>query len=581
MANVKKSNILFQQNNYARGAIALTIALALLGVGVTIAQMVFLSDVVNAVFLSNATLMQVRTPLFLLLALIVVRAALVWLREVVAQKAAIRVKTTLRERLFAHLLALGPAFSKNEATGEIVAAASEGIERLDAYVSRYLPQIVLSVLVPLFIAGYIFPIDWVSAALLLFTGPIIPLLMIIVGSYAEKLVQGQWLALSRMSASFLDTIQGLPTLKMFGRGSATGDKVARISKAFGEKTLKMLRVAFMSSMVLEFMSAAAIGLVAVFLGVRLIDHGITFASAFLVLLLTPEFYRPLRDLGSAHHAGMEGRASLKRIEGILATPLAVKSSTISENRPVSPLTITFTNVGYTYPNREQPALTKVNLTLPAGTCTALIGRSGAGKSTLVNLLLRFMDRQGGRITVNDMPLASLPAATWREYVALVPQRPYLFNDTVMANIRMARPTASVEDITRAAELASAAEFINQLPQGYDTHIGERGARLSAGQAQRIAIARAFLKNAPLLILDEPTSSLDPKSELLIRQALQLLMRERTVLVIAHRYNTIASAQQIAIMEQGSIVKVGSPEKLLQQKNDTPLLDIYRKARVIR
>jgi ATP-binding cassette subfamily C protein CydD len=216
------------------------------------------------------------------------------------------------------------------------------------------------------------------------------------------------------------------------------------------------------------------------------------------------------------------------------------------------------HVTYTYPANDHLALKDVSLVLPACTCTALVGRSGAGKSTLVNILLRFIDAQEGEITVNGIPLASLPPAVWREYVALVPQKPYLFHDSVSANIRLANPQASEQEVEHAVELAGAAEFIARLPQGYATQIGEHGVRLSAGQAQRLAIARAFLKNAPLLILDEPTSSLDPESETLIRQALERLMRDRTVLVIAHRQNTIACAQQVAVLEQGALVEVGPP-----------------------
>ena len=355
-----------------------------------------------------------------------------------------------------------------------------------------------------------------------------------------------------------------------------------MSNAFGEKTLKMLRIAFLSGAVLEFMTAAAIGVVAVTLGVRLINNDISFESAFLVLLLTPEFYKPLRELGVSRHAGMEGKIAAKRMLEILDTPLLVQApeNSASNKSPVNPLTIRFANVTYTYPGNSEPAVAKINLTLQAGTRTALVGRSGAGKSTLVNLLLRFMDTQSGNITVNDIPLSELPVEVWRESIALVPQRPYLFNDTILANIRMARPTASQEDIKEAARLAGAEEFIQQLPHGYDTQIGERGARLSAGQAQRIAIARAFLKDAPLLILDEPTSSLDPKSEMLIRQALALLMQQRTVLVIAHRYNTIANVEQIAILDNGSIVAVKEQGKRLQQHGShLQLMDMYRKAGV--
>ncbi|MFL5625283.1 MAG: thiol reductant ABC exporter subunit CydD [Ktedonobacteraceae bacterium] len=555
---------LFQQVKHARWHMIITIMCGVLVTVVVIAQMVFLSRIVNNVFLFHKSLGDVSLLLLLLSGTIVVRTGCVWMREVSAQEGAIQVKSELRKRLFAHLLQLGPAYSKGEATGELVATASEGIERLDAYVSRYLPQIVLSVLVPLLIVAYILPLDWASGVLLLVTGPIIPLLMFLVGSYAEKHVERQWLVLSHMSAHFLDTVQGLPTLKLFGCSDAARERIGRISDRFRERTLKMLRVAFLSGMILEFMIAAAIGLIAVTLGVRLINGGISFESAFLVLLLAPEFYRPLRELGVQRHAGMEGKAAAKRISEILETPVPINTEAISTKRPVNQLSISFSDVAYTYPGSERPALKKIDLTLLPGTCTALVGRSGAGKSTLVNILLRFMDVHKGRITVNDIPLAELPVETWREYIGLVPQKPYLFYGSVLDNMRMARPTASDEEVRRAAELAGATEFIQQLPQGYATEIGERGVRLSAGQAQRIAIARAFLKDAPLLILDEPTSSLDPESEVLIRQALKHLMHKRTVLVIAHRYNTIANAQQIAVLEDGELVEVGEPAMLLER-----------------
>jgi ATP-binding cassette subfamily C protein CydD len=262
---------------------------------------------------------------------------------------------------------------------------------------------------------------------------------------------------------------------------------------------------------------------------------------------------------------MEGKAAAQRIIAILETPVPVYTGAISNKRPHNQLTITFTGVTYTYPGSERPALDDIHLVLPTGTCTALVGRSGSGKSTLINLLLRFMDVQRGQIAVNDIPLAELPVEAWREYVALVPQRPYLFYGNVLANIRMARLNASNDEVEQAAELAGAMEFIRKLSQGFATEIGERGVRLSAGQAQRIGIARAFLKDAPLLILDEPTSSLDAKSELLIRHALERLIQNRTVLVIAHRYNTIANANQVAVLADGKLVEVGEPMALLQRE----------------
>src|ERR671933_531522 len=508
---------LFRQIHDARHALALTVAVGVLGMAVTIAHMVLLSRIVSRVFVARETLGQVGPLLLLLLAAVVLRAALLWLQEVTAQRGAIRVKAALRERLSAHLFRLGPAYAKGERTGELVATATEGIERLDAYVSRYLPQLALSVALPLLVAAFVFLQDWLSAVVLLVTAPVIPLLMALVGRYAEGHIQRQWTALARMSAHFLDVLQGLPTLKVFGGSAAEREKIARVSTAFRDTTLKVLRYAFLSGLVLEFMTAVAIGVVAVELGARLLAGAITFERAFLILLLAPEFYRPLRELGVHRHAGLEGSAAAKRIVEVLATPVPIVERAATSRPPAVPQTasvptIELTGVTYCYPESVRPALADVSLVLPAGARTALVGRSGAGKSTLVSLLLRFMDPTSGQIAVNGLPITELPVEIWRENVALVPQRPYLFHGSVHDNISLARRATTREDVEQAAELAGAAEFIARLPQGYDTQIGERGSRLSGGEAQRLAIARAFLKDAPLLILDEPTSNLDPTSE---------------------------------------------------------------------
>jgi ATP-binding cassette subfamily C protein CydD len=547
----------------ARVSLGLTVALGLLAAAATIFQLVAFSKVVARVFLQGQDLKEVRGLLLLLIGASCLRSVLVWGREVTAQRGAVRVKSELRERLFAHVLRLGPSYTVGERTGELTTTATEGVEKLDAYVGRYLPQVFLSVLVPLMIAGYISPRDPSSAVLLLVTAPAIPVLMVLVGGYAEEHTRRQWRALSRMGASFLDAMQGLTTSKIFGRSADEGEKVAATSEEFRRRTMKVLRYAFLSGFVLEFMTAAAIGLVAVTLGVRVISGNVPFEVAFLVLLLAPEFYKPLRELGAHRHAGMEGSAAADRIFEILATPARVRQA--SDNLgPVSDgISIELSGVAYTYPESETAALRELTLTLPANTLTALVGRSGSGKSTVVNLLMRFVDPESGTIRANGVEIMKHSAKAWREKLALVPQRPHLFHGNVLENIRLARPGASREEIERAAELAGADGFIRQLPDGFATQIGERGARLSGGEAQRIAIARAFLKDAPVLIMDEPTSSLDPESERLIRTALKRLTEGRTVLVVAHRLNTVYGADKIAVLDRGRLAETGTHRDLVQ------------------
>ena len=555
---------LLRQVRSARASLGLTAALGLLSAGATIAQMVFLSKVVDRVFLKGADLGEASTLLLLLLGAAVLRSGLLWTREVAAQRSAVRIKSEIRERLFAHILRLGPSYAKGERTGELATTATEGVEKLEAYFARYVPQTVLSVFVPLLIACYIFPQDWSSAILLLITAPVIPVMMILVGSYAEEHMRRQWAALSRMGAGFLDALQGLTTLKILGRSAAESEKVAATSEEFRRRTMKVLRYAFLSGFVLEFMIAAAIGLVAVTLGVRLISGSMPFEEAFVVLLLAPEFYKPLRELGAHRHAGMEGRAAADRIFEILSTPVPVREGLGSPNPTAGSVTVEFSGVGYTYPASDHAALSDLTLALPAGTRTALVGRSGSGKSTLVNLLMRFMDPESGAILANGVAVDELPAKAWQESLALVPQRPHLFYGSVLDNIRLARPGAGREEVERAAELSGAAEFIRRLPQGYETQIGERGSRLSGGEAQRLAIARAFLKDAPVLIMDESTSGLDPESERLIRAALQRLARGRTVLMIAHRLNTVYEADRIAILDGGRLVEIGTHRELVRR-----------------
>ncbi|HEY6711728.1 MAG TPA: thiol reductant ABC exporter subunit CydD [Rubrobacter sp.] len=553
----------------ARLYLGSTVLMGLLVAVVTVAQMAFLSEIVDLVFLKGGGRERVVTLLLLLTGTAILRAGLLWIRETTAQQGAVRVKSDLRERLFAHVLRLGPAYARSERTGELTTTLTEGVERLDPYFARYLPQVLLSAVVPLLVVTYILPRDAASAVLLVVTAPVIPVMMVLVGSYAEEHTRRQWLALSRMGAHFLDALQGLPTLKAFGRVAAEEEKVERVSGEFRERTLKVLRYAFLSGLVLEFMTAAAIALVAVVLGVRLINGAISFQDAFLVLLLTPEFYRPLRELGIHRHAGMEGKAAAERIFEILDSPV-LADGTLQES-PSGELEVSFSGVRFTYPGRDLPALDGLTLILPAGSRTAVVGRSGSGKSTLVGLVLRFLNPDAGVISANGVPVEDLPAGAWREHVALVPQRPHLFYGSVLENIRLARPDASRAEAERAAELAGAAEFIRRMPHGYDTQIGERGQRLSGGEAQRLAIARAFLKDAPLLVMDEPTSSLDPESERLVRDALDRLAQGRTSLTVAHRLNTVSTADRIIVLHEGRVAETGTHAGLLERNGHYSLL----------
>ncbi len=555
----------------ARLPLLLTILAGLLAGLLTIGQSYALSSTVNAVFLQHQALLEVWPWMRLLLAIIAGRTVLVWLNEVSASAVAVRVKTDLRERLFAHILALGPAYTRGERTGDLTTAAVDGIEALDAYFSQYLPQLVVSSLVPITILFLVFPLDPLSGLVLLLTAPLIPFFMYLIGRGAEAVTKRQYETLSRLSAHFLDSLQGLTTLKLFGQARAQARNIARVNDQYRDTTLKVLQITFLSAFALELLATISTAIIAVEVGLRLLYGQMQFQEALFLLILAPEFYLPLRMLGLRFHAGMAGTSAARRIFQILDTPVSTPSGlageTISQgNLPGQPAfsSLALTNVGYAYPGESAPALQNVSLTLGASQHVALVGASGAGKTTLSNLLLRFMQPTGGVISLDGRPAGDVPVGQWRELIAWLPQNPYLFHDTIAANIRIGRPEASDAEVASAARSAHLEDYIDSLPEKYQTVVGEAGARLSGGQAQRLALARAFLKDAPILIMDEPTSSLDPETESLLEESTRKLMQGRSVLTIAHRLNTVARADHIVVLEAGRAVEQGTHAELLAQ-----------------
>lgn len=547
-------------------ALTLTIVLGFLGGLLTILQAWIFARIVNDVFLNSLTRDAVLGLLAALLGVVIVKAGMVWGSEVAANLVAQRVKNDLRERLVTHLTALGPAYTQSERTGELALSALEGVENLEAYFSQYLPQVVLAASIPLSVLLLVFPIDPLSGLVFLLTAPLVPFFMILIGRSGEALTSRQFETLQRLSAHFYDVLQGLTTLKALNQSRSQAGVIGEVSERYRDVTMQVLRITFLSALALELLTTISTAIIAVEIGFRLLYRSMEFLPAFFILVLAPDFYLPLRLLGLRFHAGMSGVSAVKRIFEILDIPPgAVQSSNIEfsniEPSKVASSNIEFSNVSFTYPTRTQPALQNVTFLIPSGKTTALVGASGAGKTTIANLLMRFIEPQSGKITVGDMPLNSIPPEAWRAQIGWVPQTPYLFSDTIEANLRLAKPNATESDLLRACERAGLLDFIRSLPDGLNTRIGERGARLSGGQAQRLALARAFLKDAPFLLLDEPTSSLDPALEAELQASVRELMHGRTVLVIAHRLATIYQADQIIVLQAGRVVEMGRHEEL--------------------
>jgi len=561
---VKLDRRLISSAGTARRSLATTIALGAADGIAVVFQAWTVSRIVNVVFLAGGGLSQVRLWLVLLLILSLVRLALSTFREVAAQRAANYVKSDIRNRLLSQLLALGPAYTTAERSGELTNTIQEGVEALDSYIRQYLPQVALAAIVPLAIFLFILPVDLLSAFVLLFTAPLIPIFMVLIGDAAEAQTRRQWSVLSAMSANFLDAIQGLTTLKLLGRSRAMIAEIVNISERFRHSTMRVLRVAFLSAFVLEMVATISTAVVAVEIGLRLLYGRIVFEQAFFVLLLAPEFYLPLRLLGTRFHSGMSGVAAAQSIFDILDQPThAVKKDQPTHDKSLEfHEAIEFRDVRLTYDDGERIALAGVTFSIPRGKIVGVVGPTGGGKSTLAQLLLRFAKPDSGEILIDGMPLKDVDADAWRRLLVWVPQQPYIFNTSAAKNIRFGRPQASFADIQTAAGRAGAHSFISSLPDGYDTKLGEGGSRLSGGEAQRIAIARAFIKDSPILILDEATAHLDIETETEILESLRNLLTGRTALIIAHRLRTVVNADEILVLSRGKIIERGTHEELL-------------------
>jgi len=537
-----------------------------------IGQAWLLASAVDSAFLGGADLLTVGPYLLGITAVAALRAAAAWGQEVLAQVFSGSVRLAVRDRLLRRVLALGPRFASGERVGELANTLVGGVDALDPYLAQYLPQVVLSGLVPLLVWVAVLRADALSALVLLLTFPLIPLFMWLIGGAAQERTRRQWVTLSRLAARFLDALQGLPTLRAFGRADDEAESIACASEGHRALTMGVLRLAFVSALVLEALATLGTAVVAVEVGLRLLYARVAFREALFVLVLAPEFYRPLRALGAAFHAGMAGKEAAARVaevleaEGPLAAP-AVQAgarpapSATAGTGPGAPPRIAFEDVRFAYDTARAFALDGFSLALPAGATVALVGPSGAGKTTAAHLLLRFLEPGEGAITVDGSPLAALAPEEWRRRVAWVPQRPRLFHGTVRDNVALARPDASDAQLAAAAARARLDVVLHGLPRGWETPVGEGGERLSGGEAQRVALARAFLKDAPVLVLDEPTAQLDPESESAVVEAIEDLRRGRTVLLVGHRLTTVARADRIALVARGRVVEEGTHRQL--------------------
>jgi thiol reductant ABC exporter CydD subunit len=508
-----------------------------------IAQAWLLADVIAAALAGGKGVAQLTLPLGVLLSVVLARATVAWGRELVAHRSSARAKAQLRAALLAHLGALGPSRPGEQRTGELAVLATRGIDALDGYFSLYLPQLCLAFIVPVAVLAVVLDRDWISALIIAGTLPLIPLFMALVGMATRDRMELQLRFLHQLAGHFLDVVGGLTTLKVFGRAKAQIRAIGEVTDRYRRAAMSTLRVTFLSSLILELVATISVAIVAVEIGLRLMDGDLGVRTALFVLVLAPEAYLPLRLLGANYHASAEGMGAAQQVFAVLETPLPARGRLTDVPDPARAV-ISVDDLRVQYPERGGPALDGLSLTVEPGEILAVTGPSGCGKSTLLTVLLGFLRPQSGSVCIDGVELADLDPDAWRARVAWMPQRPHLFAASIADNIRLGRHGATNAAVWEAVEAAGLSDVVAKQPHGLETMLGDRGSGLSVGERQRVALARAFLRDAPLLLLDEPTANLDGATEDEVLAALGRLVRGRTVVVVAHRPPLVALADRV-------------------------------------
>lgn len=525
-----------------RPFIAISIALGCLSAALVIAQAWLLADVIAGAF-AGGNVVRLTAPLLALLGVVLGRSGTAWGTELAATRSATLVKLQLRQALLRHLAVTAPGRMGERRTGELATLATRGLDALDSYFSLYLPQLVLAAIVPVAVVAAIVARDWISAAIIVFTVPLIPVFMALIGMATRERTEAQLRTLQRLASHFLDVLSGLATLKVFGRSRAQTAVIREISERQRRATVATLRITFLSALVLELVATLSVAVVAVAVGLRLLGGEMSFSSALFVLVLAPEAYLPLRSLGANYHASAEGERAAEQVFSVLETPSPPQGRRQDVPDPAW-ASISIEDLTVRYPGRASAALDHVSLRVEPGETVAVCGPSGAGKSTLLSVLLGFVTPTGGTVRIGDEELVDLDLAAWRQRISWLSQRPHLFATSIEENIRLGRPDATDSQVRDAALAAGLGGLLSNRQGGLGAKLGDRGDGISAGERQRVALARAFLRDAPLLLLDEPTANLDGATEEEVLRAIRRLVEHRTAIVVAHRSALMELADRV-------------------------------------
>ncbi|WP_214851004.1 thiol reductant ABC exporter subunit CydD [Exiguobacterium sp. s193] len=545
----------------------LMLAAVLMGIAV-IGQSYLIVIIVDRIFLQGDAFAAIVPLLGVLLLMLMLRVAVTYWNGRLGTVLAARVKQDIRQALVAKYTTSSVEVMSQGQSGQKVSVLLDAVDEMDSYYSQYLPKVIQTSIVPLMVLIAAFSYDWITGLVMMITAPFIPLFYIVIGIMTQKRADTQLEKMTAFSGTFLDTLQGITTLKLFGRAKAQQDVIERSSLDFRDATLTVLKLAFLSSLMLEFISMLSMGMIALEVSLRLIlFQSITFVPAFLMLVLAPEYYLALKEMGAAFHTGRGSVAAAKQIASELTQDDRGVTFGSVDLPTATPPRIELKDVDFTYQD-ERFALTDVTLRIEPYQKIALIGRSGAGKSTVLQLLAGLADPKNGEVLLNGQPRAQITETSWFGQLSYISQHPYLYAGTLADNIAIGElREATRTDIERAATAAGLKELIASLPDGLDTGIGEGGRGLSGGEKQRVALARAFLKRPNVILFDEPTTGLDVKTEHLLQQAIEELGRTATVITVAHRLHTIEQSDNIVILEAGRIVDQGTHEALLARDSE--------------
>ncbi|KOE87328.1 cysteine ABC transporter ATP-binding protein [Vibrio alginolyticus] len=562
------NNWLKQQSKLAKRWLMIAVSLGVLSSVFLLAQAALLASILHQLIIEHVDKAEL-IPYFVgLAATIAIRAACAWGREIAGFRCGEQIRIYIRQLILDKLRELGPAYIKGKPAGSWATLLLEQVEDMQDFFARYLPQMSLSVLIPFIILIVVFPVNWAAGLIFLITAPLVPMFMALVGMKAADANRKNFKALQRLSGHFYDRLQSMTTIRLFDRTQAETEQLRGASEVFRTRTMDVLKIAFLSSAVLEFFTSISIAITAVYFGFSFIGElnfgyygtSITLFSGLFILILAPEFYQPLRDLGTFYHAKQQAVGAAESIVEFLETDVSKVKSGDHILDDVKHIEITARDLEVFSPEGKR-LVGPLSFTLDDQTTTALVGPSGAGKTSLINAILGFMPYQGS-LTINGIELSQINHNSWRKQISWVGQNPLLLHGTIYENITLGQNDLSDDTVRAALENAFAAEFVDK--HGLEYAITDRSGGLSVGQAQRIALTRAMLQNGNFWLLDEPTASLDARSEQLVMKGLNSQIIDKTALMVTHQLAPLKSVQQILVMNDGKIVQNGDYTSLSQQ-----------------